>query len=450
MKKTTFLWTVFLFTIIPSIGMASPLAEMNTWLENKLSTSDSSIASYFFLLLGGTLASLLPCTYPLYPITVNVLKSRSENSKNAIHPSFYFLGIVSMYFLFGIIASITGGAFNTILRLPFTNLVISIGIFLLGLSSIELLYIPLFSGASGDSKKKGVLGTFLMGMGAGLLSSACVGPIVVSILIGIAAHSGTFSLLASTTAAMKMFAFGVGLGLPFLLIGIFGLSLPKSGKWMRYVQLILSILILYFSYIYLEKALLGYGFDEDSTLTIALGALAVILASYHYQSGDEMAHKKMKKALLILLGVLGGLVLMRSMITQARTMDGNTTSTVVSKTETKGELIWQLDKNEAYKIAKETGKMVFIDFHADWCTNCKEFQKITQSKKPFNEALKNVVLLKITDTAPLFQEYKSDPRFPELAVGLPFFIITDKDGTLLYKTNDFLKTDEMMLFLSNN
>jgi thiol:disulfide interchange protein DsbD len=48
-----------------------------------------------------------------------------------------------------------------------------------------------------------------------------------------------------------------------------------------------------------------------------------------------------------------------------------------------------------------------------------------------------------------FKKYVSDPRFPELKVGLPFFLITDKDGNLLYKTNDYMKSDEMIMFLSN-
>jgi thioredoxin:protein disulfide reductase len=57
------------------------------------------------------------------------------------------------------------------------------------------------------------------------------------------------------------------------------------------------------------------------------------------------------------------------------------------------------------------------------------------------------VLLKVYDSSDLFKEYRNDPRFPELKVGLPFFLITDTQGNLLYKTNDYLKTEEMQLFL---
>jgi thioredoxin:protein disulfide reductase len=449
MNKRILLGAVALLAIVPSVCFGqSALADANGWLEGQLSSSDTSFTSYFFLLIGGALASLLPCTYPLYPITVNILKARSSSSSKTLHPLFYFIGIVSMYFLFGIIASASGGAFNTILRLPISNLVIAICIFLLGLSSVELLNLPIFSGASGDSKNKGVFGTFVMGMGAGLLSSACVGPVVVSILIGIAAQSSVFSISLAFTAALKMLAFGIGLGMPFLLIGVFGLSLPKSGNWMRYAQWALGALILYFSYIYLEKALLGFDFTESATLAIAFGSAAVIIAAYYYQSDELFPHQKMRKALLLFSGIMGSLILMRAMLPQSASSTEMTTIST-PKTETKGALTWYLDKDEAYKVAKEKGKTVFVDFHADWCTNCKEFQKITQSDTAFNEALQNAVLLKIYDTSPLFQEYKNDARFPELKVGLPFFLITDKESNLVYKTNDFLKTDEMMLFLNN-
>lgn len=52
------------------------------------------------------------------------------------------------------------------------------------------------------------------------------------------------------------------------------------------------------------------------------------------------------------------------------------------------------------------------------------------------------------DNTTLFEQYHADPRFPELKVGLPFFLITDPKEALLYKTSDFTKTDEMALFLN--
>lgn len=117
------------------------------------------------------------------------------------------------------------------------------------------------------------------------------------------------------------------------------------------------------------------------------------------------------------------------------------------KFEKKGKLTWYLDKEAAYIEAKKTGKNVFIDFYANWCTNCKAFEKMTHEDETLIASLESTVLLKIYDTTPAFQEYSADSRFPELKVGLPFFVITNTDGELVYKTNDYMKTEEMGLFL---
>ena len=447
---------VVLMLSFPDYIYASPLEGMNSWIEHQLSSDSSSIASYFYLFLGGVLASMLPCTYPLYPITINILKARSAVSRKLVHPLVYFAGIVIMYFLFGIIASFTGGAFNSVLHLPLTNLLICIVILLLGLSSIDLLQLSIFSGSSINTQRKSTAATFVMGMSAGLLSSACVGPVVVSILIGIASNSSNFSLMFGTIAATKMLFFGAGVGIPFLLIGVFGMSLPKSGKWMKYVQLGLGGLILYFSFLYFEKSMLGYGYKEDTISLIAIGSLVVMISVFFLQNEVMTTSQKTMRSLLVLAAIVGCILIAKGFFYEndgflkMKGVDNLTALKAIDPiTEQKGQLTWYLNKDAAYEAAKEKNKPVFIDFHADWCTNCKEFQKTAQSNLALNEALKNAILLKVYEGSSTFKKYVADLRFPELKVGLPFFLITDKDENLLYKTNDYMKSNEMILFLSN-
>ena len=90
---------------------------------------------------------------------------------------------------------------------------------------------------------------------------------------------------------------------------------------------------------------------------------------------------------------------------------------------------------------------MFVDFSASWCANCKEFARLSRENAELNKALLKAVLLKVGDSTPLFETYEKDARFPELKIGLPFFIITDAEGNLIYKTGDYLKTQEMAMFV---
>ncbi|NJN24754.1 MAG: DUF255 domain-containing protein [Cyclobacteriaceae bacterium] len=445
--KKSYLILMSIFLGATPVYAATFASEMNDWVGQQLAAEHRSAISYFFFFIGGMAASLLPCVYPLYPITINILKARGKGRTKTLHPLIYFGGIISMYFAFGIIAGTTGGAFNEVLRYPFTNLFIAVLLLLLGLSSAELLMMSIFSGSSGNNKRKGALGTFLMGLSAGLLSSACVGPVVVSILIGIASNTSNVSIVSILGASLKLLVFGIGIGTPFLLIGVFSAKLPKAGKWMTYVQYAFAALILYFSYGYLEKALLGYGFEQSAIFAVAVGAFILVLAVYQLQNMELFPHQKMRNALFTLCAVVGVLILFRAFAPQTTSAQTKSAFETGTTTEQKGNLTWYTDKEAAYDAAKKSGKPVFLDFHANWCTNCKAFQQLTQEDEQLNEALQNAVLYKVYDTSEEYEKYKKDSRFPELNVGLPFFVITDEDGNMLYKTNDYQKNEEMAMFL---
>jgi thiol:disulfide interchange protein DsbD len=451
MKKQIFTVTILVFFIVSGNALAdSPISNMNSWVEGQLASNQSSLNAYLFLMLGGLLASLLPCVYPLYPITASIIQGRSNNQvSSALHPVVYYSGLAMIYFLFGLIAAASGGAFNDILRLPITNIMLSLLFLVLALSTAGFIHISWFSGNSIGDKIPGISGTFLMGMGAGLLSSSCVGPFVVSILVGLASQTENFSLTATFMAASKMLAFGLGLGIPFLLIGLFGVRLPKSGGWMKYVQWALGILILYFTYTYLEKGLSGYGLKPESIQLVYFGALTLLFSVYLWERENLERFKRMERAFCVLFGVVGSVVLAQGVFTTSSAATKLESTSAISSiaTETNGELTWYLNREDAVKAAREQGKPIFVDFFAYWCANCKEFEHLTVSDKQLIDGLKHAVLLKIYDTDPEYKGFKNDKRYPELKVGLPFFIIMDSDDHLIYKTSDYTHTEEMLLFL---
>ncbi|EPG74872.1 cytochrome C biogenesis protein transmembrane region [Leptospira fainei serovar Hurstbridge str. BUT 6] len=422
-------------------GSISPNAvqSLNRWIENGINGESFSVFSAVFLFAGGLFASLLPCVYPLYPITVGIIQSRGQSTESKIlHPLLYYVGLSFMYLCFGVLAGLTGGAFNTILRFPVTNLILSILIFLLALASVNLLHIP---GRYSNNTKgyQGWKGTFLLGMGAGFLSSPCVGPVVVAILIQVTAGVGSVSISSLALASVKMTLFGMGLGLPFLMIGVFGLHLPRSGKWLKWIQMSLGLLVFYFAWLYYIKAMNLWGVQNHLSISILVAGLGIFLTSYFYQ--NKILHKteRTKKALL-----LTGSVLFIALF--IRLVGWGTAPDVYKEDliEQHGNLGWHRVSQAAFEVAKSEARPVFVDFYADWCTNCKEFEELTLSDPELNKALNHAVLLKIKDDDKEFQSFEQDPRFPELKIGLPFFVIFSPDGQVLFKTNNYLNTPDMI------
>ncbi len=451
MMKLIYTVTVLLFSLASADALAdNPISTMNSWVEGQLASNQSSLSGYLFLMLGGLLASLLPCVYPLYPITASIIQGRSTKEVHrALHPAIYYAGLALVYFLFGLVAAATGGAFNEALRLPITNILLALLFLVLALATAGFFHLSWFSGNAIGDKAPGFSGTFLMGMGAGLLASSCVGPFVVSILVGLASQSEAFSLSATLIAACKMLAFGLGLGIPFLLIGLFGVRLPKSGSWMKYVQWALGALILYFAFTYLEKGLSGYGFKPEDIQLVYFGALMLLFSVYLWEREQMPSFQRMERALCVLFGVVGSVILAQGVFTTttAATLPGTAGASTAIATETKGELTWYLNREDAVKAAREQGKLIFVDFFAYWCSNCKAFEHLAETNPALIAGLKQAVLLKIYDTDPEFKGFQNDSRYPELKVGLPFFIVTDTEDHLIYKTSDYTRTEEMLLFL---
>lgn len=443
--------------IAAGVALASPdvyaqagVGAVNNWIESQLTASAGSVVTYGLLFLGGLMASLLPCVYPLYPVTVSIIKSRSSASQSRLHqPAAYYAGVVSTYVAFGVLAALTGAMLNQLMTFATTNLLIGVLFAVLALSIIDLWPIRFFRPRDVDAGS-GTLGTVALGMSAGLLSSACVGPVVVGILLSVAASSAAVSVSAVLAAGGKMLFFGMGIGLPFLLLSVFGTTLPKGGRWMRYVQVLLAAAIGYFAWQYLVKGLEILGLNENQISLTLGGSALVLVAVFSVQDAAKAAHERMQRAAMGLALAVGVAVLFRGLGLPPASpvpMIASATGGSNEMVEAKHGLTWHLEEDAAYQQAALQGKNVFIDFFGNWCTNCKEFEKLTGRDAQLNAALREGVLLKIYDTSPAFAKYREDPRFQELKVGLPFFVVTDSQRNLLYKTTDYLKTDEMALFL---
>lgn len=188
--------------------------------------------------VGGVFASFTPCIYPIIPITVSYIggANRGKSKFNGFVLSLaYVLGMALTYAGLGLFAALSGKIFGQISASPWVNFFIANLCIILGLNMLDVLPIPflLSSKQFTVSKKGGIMGAFILGLGSGFIAAPCTAPLLATLLI-LVAHTkqvifGFFLLLF----------FALGMGTLIILVGTFtGLatSLPKSGKWTETIK----------------------------------------------------------------------------------------------------------------------------------------------------------------------------------------------------------------------
>ncbi len=190
--------------------------------------------------------SLTPCVYPLIPLSASIIgiSASGSRAKGFVLSFIYVTGIAITYSILGLIASLTGSIFGQISAHPLTYIIFGVLILLFGISMLDIFVIrlPVFFRQS-PNKKKGFIGTFVMGLSSGLIISPCVTPVLGSIIFYLAAKK---QIIYGTSL---LFIFAYGMGLILIIAGTFGAfltNLPKSGKWLAYIKKGSAIILLCF------------------------------------------------------------------------------------------------------------------------------------------------------------------------------------------------------------
>ena len=436
--------------------------------------SQNAVMAFIFIFLAGLLAAGTPCVYPMIPITSAIIMERggSNRQKGIYHSLSYFLGIICLYIILGYAAGMTGGAFNVVMQSPITNLFFAIlfgffGFAMLGFFDFTIGgedFTSRISSAIG--KKRGLFNTFLMGIIAGLIISPCVGPVVFTLLLQVAdriaevnaalAASGSEasfikkSLIAGQGGLM-MGGFGIGIGVPLLLVGLLSNQMPKAGAWMDYVKYALGLIILYIAWVYFMKGIKTAQINDQAAYTILAGIAAVISSIYLGLFRTEK--NRIKKGISFFL-LLPAFYFMYSGLSQAgiitikrEAADFSARETTLTKNgieiEKHENLDWYRDFEGAKKVALKENKPIFIDFFAYWCANCLEFEKLSVKNEKLNRILQNAVLVKIYDTDPIFKLFRDNPTHRELKTGLPYFAILKPNGEFFWKGTQYNAVETM-------
>ncbi len=258
-----------------------------------------------------------------------------------------------------------------------------------------------------------------------------------------------------------MAGFGLGVGLPFFLVGAIKFKkLPKAGYWMNKIKYAFGILILYLAYTYLEKGLGVLGVTHSTVLYLVIGMIGVWVAIVHCKiltllPEDALPTQKLQRFLGTISLLIGGWLLITSLgqFPLIQNVNASVKNTSISKTETtenSAGITWYRNFADAQKVAQQTGKPLFIDFYASWCANCLAFAQETSTNQALNQTLRNnAIAVKLVDQEPDFETFRGKSEHRQLKIGLPYFAILNPDGSTIWSGTDYQASEKMISVLKN-
>ena len=213
--------------------------------------------------LGGVLTDFTPCVWPIIPITLAVIGVRKEKGvwRNLATVSVLIVGMAVMYSLLGVVSALLGRGLGFLFQNLFFLILLVVVLVAMALSLFGLFELRLPSSLQTKISKvspRGLKGIFFVGLTVGIIASPCVGPVVGPLLVYVAQ---TRSLV---TGLLLLFAYALGMGSLFLLLGLFYGELTKivrSGAWMEWLKkglgLLLLVVAVYYSHVIYETLFQG-------------------------------------------------------------------------------------------------------------------------------------------------------------------------------------------------
>ncbi|NOH54441.1 protein-disulfide reductase DsbD [Vibrio coralliilyticus] len=383
------------------------------------SLSDSWWTPLLFLALGVGLA-FTPCVLPMYPILTSiVLGSGKLSHGRALGLAFiYVQGMALTYTLLGLVVASAGMQFQAAMQHPYVLIGLSVMFVALALSMFGAYTIQLPSAVQTwlnnlSNKQQGgsSLGVFAMGAISGLVCSPCTTAPLSGALLYVA-QSGDL-----LTGGIALYALALGMGIPLMLVAVFGNKLlPKAGNWMDRVKTLFGFILLAAPIFLLERIL------PETWATGLWSALGLAAFGWLYHVKNSLPFGGWKQSAVGIIAVLGLFASAQPALNYW--FGGHTEQAQPSIQFTRITTVDDL--NSQLEQAKLTGKPVMLDFYADWCVACKEFEKYTFHQPNVEAKLRNFVLLQADVTKNLPQDIALLKEMNVL--GLPTIEFWDASG----------------------
>jgi thiol:disulfide interchange protein DsbD len=394
--------------------------------------ADSIKSSSFLVVLltfmgFGLLLSLTPCVFPMIPIISGVIISQGEGltTKKAFALSVvYVLAMAVAYTIAGVLAGLFGSNLQAALQTPwvvyaFSGVFVALAFSMFGFYELKLPD-ALVAKVSSNSNRSGFAGVAIMGF----LSALIVGPCVAAPLAGALVYIGQTGDALLGGAAL--FSMSIGMGLPLILVGVSaGKFMPKPGAWMTMVNAVFGVLMLGVAIWMLSKVV------SSDVITLLYGLLGLGFALYLGVFTNEGHIFKRSSAFFIfvysLALVLSFLADAPSMTQPLGFLKAPAGSVSINQTQQKAlefTKVTSLDELNAV-LEKNRGKKILLDFAADWCTSCKEFEEVTFADPNVKEKMNEFVLIRADVTKNGEDEKALSKKFG--VFGPPAIIFFDKN-----------------------
>ncbi|HED16375.1 MAG TPA: protein-disulfide reductase DsbD [Gammaproteobacteria bacterium] len=423
--------------ITPSPFHDQPFTQQDKMIQLLQGGGTWTIIGIFFL--AGLALAFTPCVFPMIPILSGIIAGQGDKitTRKAFTLSLvYVLSVAVTYTIVGVIAGMSGANLTAAFQNPwilgsFATVFVALSLSMFGFYDLQMPGFIQSRLTNYSNKQQGgtLVGVAIMGLLSALIVGPCVAAPLAAALIFIAEKG------SAVLGGVALFSMSIGMGVPLLIIGTGGGKLlPKAGPWMDAVKGVFGVTLLGVAVWMLERILPG-------EITMVLWAALLIVPAIYLGALEPIREAtggwpRFWKGVGIMM-LLYGVILMLGAST------GNTDplrpfhqmsamSSASGSTSAKHSLPFKTvksldDLNREVAAASAQGKTVMLDFYADWCISCKEFDKYVFSDPEVQNMLANTVVLQadVTDNDDVDKALMKHYGI----IGPPTILFYDKSGT---------------------
>lgn len=392
------------------------------------------LAAFFGI---GVALSLTPCIFPMIPILSSIIASQGEGlsaKRGFMLALVYVLAMAIAYTIAGVLAGVFGANLQVMLQNPiaisaFALIFVALAFSMFGFYEIGLpasLQSKLSSVSDSAGERGGFLGVAIMGFLSALIVGPCVAPGLAGALIYIG-QSGDAIL-----GGAALFVMSIGMGLPLLVIGAgAGTFMPKPGGWMSKVTIVFGVVMLGIAIWMLSRILT----DQITMLLWSLFFIgsAVYMGAFEPLELGRRSWNALVKTIAVVFVIFGSMLFIGGLSgasSLTNPLEKFTASTVVNATaKVEDKHIFKVihslaELDDVLKASK--GKKVLLDFSAEWCVACKEFEEITFEDPAVKAKMGEFVLVNADVTKNSAEEKALTQHFN--LFGPPGIIFFDESG----------------------